>query len=130
MNGERGFTLIEALIAFAILAVTLVSLYEAMGTGLRSFGAASRVGTAVMIARSQLDRIVALQRLPQPQQGRIAGSDYDWKIEILPAPAQPESTTLFRPALIRLWVIWPGNTRPQKISIDRLVYVRKQETQR
>lgn len=129
MNGERGFTLIESLVAFAILAVTLVALYEAMGTGLRSFGAASKVETAVMIARSQLDRIVALQRLPQTQQGS-AGSDYEWKIEILPAPAHPESTTLFRPALIRLWVIWPGNAGPQQISIDRLVFIRKPDTQR
>lgn len=130
MSGERGFTLIEALIAFAILAVTLVSLYEAMGTGLRSFGAASRVEVAVMIARSQLDRIVALQRLPQPQQGRNAGSDYEWKIEILPTPVHPESTTLFRPTLIRLWVVWPGNAGLQKMSIDRLVYIRKPEPQR
>jgi general secretion pathway protein I len=129
MSGERGFTLIETLIAFAILAVTLVSLYEALGTGLRGFTAASRVEEAVMIARSELDRIVALQRLPLAQQGRSASNDFEWKYEVLSKPTSPQASAL-RPVTIRLWVMWTGNAGTQKISIDRLIFVRAQDAER
>ena len=77
MSREEGFTLVEALVAFAILAVVLISLYEAMGTGLRSFGAAAKVEEAVLIAQSQLDRIVALNHLPQQREGKIAGTEFE-----------------------------------------------------
>ncbi len=129
MNGQKGFTLIEALVAFAILAVVLVSLYEAMGTGLRSFGAASRAGEALLIARSRLDSTMSLKRIPELKQAKIAGTVFEWRLDVLPGPQQDPFQPIhtFHSVPVRLTVSWPGYTGVRKISIDRLIIVQQQE---
>ena len=126
MSDQRGFTLVETLVAFAILAVVLVSFYEAMGTGFRSFDAAARVEEAVLIAQSQLDRVVALRRLPEQVQGDVEGTPYRWHGEILGAKDesnQPPQTSPLRAVTLRLAVNWQGPAGARGVSIDRLLLV-------
>jgi general secretion pathway protein I len=54
---DSGFTLIEVLIAFAILAVTLGSVSAALSTGLSHELAAERATARVLEARSLFDRL-------------------------------------------------------------------------
>ena len=54
---DNGFTLIEVLIAFAILAVTLGSVSAALSTGLSHELAAERATARVLEARSLFDRL-------------------------------------------------------------------------
>lgn len=115
MRTERGFTLIETLIALAILAVTLVAFYEAMATGFRTFDMAADVEEAVLIAQSQLDRVVALRRIPGQAQGS-AGA-YRWRIDVQPA-ASSEAVLQLR--TLRMSVLWSGG---RGVSIERLVLV-------
>jgi general secretion pathway protein I len=129
MTGERGFTLIEALISFAILAVVLISLYDAIGTGFRSFAAAARVDEAVLIAQSELDRVVALKRMPEQLQGKIEGTPYEWRVEILPSSERETPSAAaspLRPLMLRLAVSWPGIARSRSVAIERLVFVPRQ----
>ncbi len=83
MSGERGFTIAETLVALAILAVMLVALYEAMGTGFRTFDRAAEVEEAVLAAQSQLDRVVALRRLPAVREGAVDGTPLAWRLTVL-----------------------------------------------
>ena len=125
MKREAGFTLVEVLVAFAILAVVLVSLYEAAGTGLRSFQSAAQVERAVLVAQSELDRIVALKRLPEAREGKLAGSPFEWEIEIPEQPASLRFKDILstRPVLIRVNVRWPGARTTKLVSIDRVVFL-------
>lgn len=47
----KGFTLVEIMIAIAILSIGLVSIYTAQGNSLRASGNAERIQTAAMLAR-------------------------------------------------------------------------------
>jgi len=67
----RGFTLVEMLIAFTILAVALVALMQAFGTGFRGLHASEAHSLAVMQARSTLERVGTEVPL---QPGEWAGS--------------------------------------------------------
>ena len=53
----RGFTLVEMLVAFTILAVALVALMQVFGTGFRGLRASEAHARAVMQARSTLERV-------------------------------------------------------------------------
>lgn len=86
-NEADGFTLIEVLVAFAILALTLTALLQVFSSGLRSVTAAERHLMATMLARSVLDDvgteipIVAGERSAEIEQG------YRWTVRILPTAA-------------------------------------------
>ncbi len=110
MRSERGFTLIEALIAFAILAVVLVALYEVMGTSLKGFDRAAETDEALMIAQSELDRLSAMKVLPaEALQGTIEGTPFRWRATVV-RDAQPEPEHLrvspLRLQKLRLVVSW------------------------
>jgi Tfp pilus assembly protein PilV len=55
LHSERGFALMEALIAVAILGMTLVVFIAGLSTGLLTTGAADRLSTAHQLARSQIE---------------------------------------------------------------------------
>jgi general secretion pathway protein I len=53
-GNQRGFTLVEIMIALAILAVGLLALYTAQGNSLRASGNAERIQVASMLAREKM----------------------------------------------------------------------------
>ena len=123
-NGQAGFTLVEALIAFAILSLMMVTLYQAAGTGLRTFDSAAETDRAVLVAQSQLDRITSLRRLPDMRQGKVAGTPFTWTLQIQPTPPLPGASELAtKPVLMRLTVSWKAGNGGKSIHLERLVFV-------
>jgi prepilin-type N-terminal cleavage/methylation domain-containing protein len=122
VTDERGFTIAETLVALAILAVTLVALYEAMGTGFRTFDRAAEVEEAVLAAQSQIDRVVALRRLPVERQGTVDGTAFAWRLSVL---SRQKVAGAVESVVMRLAVAWPGNT--QGVAIDRLVLIEAEQ---
>jgi general secretion pathway protein I len=123
MTGERGFTLIEALIAFAILAVVTVALYEAMGTGLRGFDRAAENDEALLIAQSEFDRISATKSIQaEGMQGAIEGTPFRWRAVPVPdTKAEPEHLRLspLRLQKVRVIVSW----RDREIAVEKTLLV-------
>jgi type II secretion system protein I len=123
-DGQAGFTLIEALIAFAILSLVMVTLYQAAGMGLRAFDSAAETDRAVLVAQSQLDRITSLRRLPDMRQGKLAGTPFTWTLQVQPTPPLPGARELAaRPVLMRLTVSWKAGRGDKSIHLERLVFV-------
>jgi len=129
MRGERGFTLIEALVAFAILAVVLVALYEAMGTGLRAFDRAAGVDDALLVAQSELDSLAALKTLPtERMSGAVEGTTIRWRAErVDDGAAEPERlrASPLRLQKMRLTVSWVGDGATRYIAIERTLLVQR-----
>jgi len=82
--GERGFTLIEVLVAFAILAVGLGFLMHVIANVVgRTAEADLRVG-ALQVAQSLLDRVgVDVPLADGPSEGESADR-YHWQLQIEP----------------------------------------------
>src|SRR5918997_799427 len=68
-GGEAGFTLLEALIAFAIAAFALAALLQGALTGLRAAHTATRTEEALARARSRLAALEAAPLAPADQRG-------------------------------------------------------------
>ena len=56
-SGERGFTLVEALVALAIIVLALASLYQALGGGLQAGVVAEQQGRAAEAAERLLTEL-------------------------------------------------------------------------
>jgi len=62
-QAQRGFTLVEIMIALAILSITLVAVYMAQGDSLRASGRAEDIRTASLLARQKMtEKMIDLQK--------------------------------------------------------------------
>jgi prepilin-type N-terminal cleavage/methylation domain-containing protein len=122
-HSQQGFTLVEALVAFAILAMVLLATWRTAGTGLRAIDAAAANEAAVLAAQSEMDRIVALGRPPAERTGRIEGTPYTWEVEVLPAdPAWTRQPLARKPVHLRLTLSWPSRTGTARVSLERVIF--------
>jgi general secretion pathway protein I len=80
----RGFTLIEILVAFAILAVVLVALYRVFGGGLATTVRLERSTAALLFARSTLERVGTDIPLVAGEQSGAAADGTAWTLDIRP----------------------------------------------
>lgn len=93
LSSNRGFTLLEVMVALAILAVSLVSILGINGGTVRSHSYAKRLTIATMLARSKMVDIEThffhegfTSRFDQTMQGDFSEEgwrDFKWKAEIV-----------------------------------------------
>ncbi len=79
---RAGFTLLEVLIAFAVLSMTLIAAYRLLGTGLRGSERAERVTFALLAAESKLAEIGGSTPLRAGRSGGALGGGYRWRAEV------------------------------------------------
>jgi general secretion pathway protein I len=84
---QRGFTLLEVLLAFALLAGASVILLSMLSNGLRDVSDAERHGEAALHARSLVDNLGRMERLrPGGRSGTLDGGRYRWALEVQRVP--------------------------------------------
>lgn len=105
-NANKGFTLLEVMIAIAILAVSLLAIFNLQSTSLIGSARAEKISLATQLARQKMARV-----LIDLEQGILKGEfseskedsgsfeeekypDYTWKLTVrkvdIPAPPVPE----------------------------------------
>jgi general secretion pathway protein I len=125
--GNRGFTLLEVLIAFAIASIALAVLYRGATDGLLGSRLAARTDEAVARARSRLAVLCHGAPLVPGEQSGDDGSGYTWRTRIIRAatepvarggehqPSPPLRADLFA---VRVTMLWPGAARPHEVSLE------------
>lgn len=77
-----GFTLLEVLVAFALLAVMLVALLQAFSQGLSSLHVAEERSAAAMLARSKLAEVGRALPLREGEQIGELEDGLDWRLVV------------------------------------------------
>lgn len=93
MRTERGFTLLEVLIAFAIAALALALLFRAASGGLLSVEAAGRYEEAVSRARSHMTAISRDASLVAGTSEGDDGGGYRWHLAVTPVASGQSHAT-------------------------------------
>lgn len=83
-EAERGFTLVEVLVAFALLAISLGFLMHVIANVLNRTSEADLRSGAVQVGQSLLDRVGVDLPLEDGSSGGESGSRYRWQLEIGP----------------------------------------------
>ena len=115
-----GFTLIEVLVAFAILAVTFTVLVRLFAGGVDAAGRVAHERTAILLAQSRLAAVgietpVALGE----SAGDLAGG-YRWRLQVEPDPATAAQPMLLLLRRVSVMVSWQEGHDRGSVSLATL----------
>lgn len=123
---QRGYTLIEIIVAFAILALGLTLLLGTLSGATRQVRNAGDAGRAALHAQSLLDEF---GNLPQPdhREGGLEQGRYRWRFDVEPwrdpapgsaaSPVDPNGARLLH---LRLQVEWGEGMPAQRVEATSL----------
>lgn len=132
----HGFSLLEVIVAFVILALVGTALFRLFGGALNNASAAEDYSRAALFAESRLTETAAQTPLRDgSDQGSSEDGKYTWATKIVPYVA-PDATAdqqrLGEMAPVRLWrvsvtVSWPGTLGAErKLSLATVRLATKQ----
>ena len=84
-RSQRGFTLLEVLVAFVIVALALGVMFDGVLGGMRAAAIATHTQEALAIARSRLAAVVGAIHgggVPGPQSTGDEGSGFHWTVQV------------------------------------------------
>ncbi|MFM9914920.1 MAG: prepilin-type N-terminal cleavage/methylation domain-containing protein [Rhizobacter sp.] len=116
---QRGFSLLELLVAFSILAMSLGALYRASGGNVRNLQQSEQYQRATALAESLLCLRDTVPPAGWDQAGTSAG--YDWRVRSSPHPTQV--TDLRAPKLheVLVTISWGSGTTAHQFEVVTLL---------
>lgn len=122
-TSHRGFTLIEVLVAFLILALSLTVLMRIFSGGLRNVGLAEDYAQAVLVAEAQLAATGVVEPLAIGETTGDWDERFRWQRLIDPYQPWEEGETLNAPVTayrVTVHVDWEREGRTRRISLTSL----------
>lgn len=123
---QRGYTLIEVLVAFAVLALALSLLLGTLSGALRQVRWSADAGRAALHAQSLLAQAGVGEALqPGSDAGELENGRYQWRLDVVPwtDPALPppllEDLAAPRLLALQLEVAW-GPAPGDRLRVDTL----------
>ncbi len=125
--GSAGFTLLEVLVATALMGIAVAALMSGLSGSLRNVSRAEAYEKAVLLGRAQLNRLLTEENL---KPGRLAGQwdeTFRWEAEIRrwdPAgAAQVEQNPALPPvAIVKLTVFWKVRSGEKQATFETCKY--------
>lgn len=122
---QRGFTLIEVVVAFSLLAVGLAAAMQIATGAMRQARNAAQFTEASLYAQSLLDTIGVGERLEEGGDSGRFGDVYAWELDVTPwevasdGPLEPAvaPVSLYR---LDLWVSWQRGRNTHQVQFSTL----------
>ena len=120
---QQGFTLIEVLVAFMILTLSLSVLLRIFSGGLNNVSVAGDYAQAVLLAESQLAVVGRSEPLRVGQSYGESGEQFRWRRTVESYLPWEDDTALTMPVSgyhVSVEVSWTHNGRDQQITLNSL----------
>ena len=112
---QRGFTLLEVIIALAILGVSFALAMELLANGVRSAKASEDYTQAVLLARQKIAEMAITTSLRGSAEQGDFGGGFRWSSEVLPLPQ--EENLPARLYQVRVRVTWPSRRGGKSLDL-------------
>jgi general secretion pathway protein I len=129
ITNQQGFSLLEILIAFSILAFSLIILLNIFSSGVNNAGVAEDYNSAVQLAQSLMAKTGVESKLQVGEDRGVDGDKYHWQVAVQAFSFNPDqfdtsalSTELFK---VRVTVSWGDEIHPRQVQLVTLKLVNK-----
>lgn len=120
---QRGFSLLELLVAFAIMAMSLGMLYRVAGGSARHVSDVMQAQQAAWLAESLLASRSSVRSDGWNEDGESAG--FKWQVQSSPYQSGINGPQVVPLHAIRLAISWTTGSRPGLIELTTLLPERK-----
>ena len=117
---QKGFSLLEAMVAISILGIALGGLYSAASGATRNVRADERYAFAVELGRSLLADNIQVPTAGMSDNGVTAGG-FKWSVSTRPAPLGRSGLDQGALQEIEISVSWADGLRDRRIQLDSIV---------
>ena len=130
LNKQKGFSLLEILIAFSVLALSLGILLKIFSAGVDTAVVAEDYTAAVQIAESLMAKTGVETALQEGQDSGVENEKYNWQVDVSPFVFNPDNvdatTTTAVLFKVRVIVSWGnGNANDRQIELTTLKLINK-----
>jgi len=122
-GGIRGFTLLEVMVAIAILGIALTCVLQIFSGGLDCAKRSGEYTRAVLYAKAKMEELISRSDLTEGEESGEFDSDYRWHTEIRPAELQCEEH--YKNLPIQLYeltvkVSWVSDDKERDVELNTL----------
>ena len=129
---SQGFTLLEVLIAVAILGTAIVVLLLQFSVALRAGSITQNVTVAVLHAREKIEELKMARELSESSQSGTFSDGYEWETQVIPYRHEiiPEDEQIYADLKVETYqlssvVKWKDGERIKQVLLTTLKTVRK-----
>ena len=123
MRNDRGFTLIEVLVAASVLGIVATALFGLLSASLSNLRKVEQLHQYELAAQDVMNRVLFLPTLPAPAnaEGSIDDRGGHWAVDISPwAPEKLEKAPNPSVVKVRVVVSWPGRLSERSVELESL----------
>ena len=119
----RGFSLLEVLVAFTILAMLLGALFQVFSAGLHAARSGDRYTRATVIAQSQFAALGVEQALQEGITSGTTDDEYHWRVTVhaYDDDQLPETGLVMQPLAIDVEVFWEEGGAPRTLTLTSML---------
>ena len=134
VRGEnQGFTLLEVMVAMAILGIGLIIIIELFSGGLRLGRTSEEYTKAVGYARMKLEEISLAKSLKEGVEEGEFDREYRWQVEVKKVDLLPPGReTSYQPPVALYWVridvLWKSGTRERNTALESYRLLKAEES--
>jgi general secretion pathway protein I len=120
-NHSRGMTLLEILVAFVILSLTMAVILHIFSGGMRNSRSADTYSRAVFLAQSRLAAVGLERPLAPGEDAGQVGSNLQWRVTVVAMEDSGEADRLLMPIrqyVVRAVVAWQEDGHDKHIVLS------------